>query len=203
MCDCYISVHFITRNIQIKHNHHQLFHSPYLLFLLATSLFIIRTFPVESPTLLVKSPCWLIYDDYINYSRNVRFHPISLKALRKWWSGSILDDREKKTNMGIDVNISMSTSKDGDWTNKAGDLTGKVRMINGDLTNKKQQTWWLNQQSWGVKQQATFGFAEHWGIQYLFSFHVGKIIIIHWTLTNNGEWNNRHGFSHQSHGFSQ
>ena len=109
----------------------------------------------------------------------------------------------EKKNMGIDVNISMSTSKDGDWTNKVGDLTGKVRMINGDLTNKKQETWWLNQQSWGVKQQATFGFAEHWGIQYLFSFHVGKMILIHWTLTNNGEWNNRHGFSHQSHGFSQ
>ena len=108
---------FITRNIQIKHNHHQLFHSPYLLFLLVTSSFIIRTFPVKSPTLLVKSPCWLIYDDYINYIRNVRFHPISLKALRKWWSGSILDDREK--------------NKHGNWS--------KYLYVN-------QQRWWFNQQ---------------------------------------------------------
>ena len=64
---------------------------------------------------------WLIYDDYINYIRNVRFHPTSLKILkapRKWWSGSILDDREKKH---------------GNWC--------KYLYVN-------QQRWWLNQQSW-------------------------------------------------------
>ena len=64
---------------------------------------------------------WLIYDDYINYIRNVRFHPTSLKILkapRKWWSGSILDDREKQH---------------GNWC--------KYLYVN-------QQRWWLNQQSW-------------------------------------------------------